>query len=112
MTDQTQIAQELLSLRVGDKVRVEAMGLRKARVLTVTAAKEALGDGLVVCVTSGRVRPGHRGGGALCLKILTDEISDGIEVTYQPTLPQPVRVVTGLTCVERAPQQEWAALVH
>ena len=81
----------LTSLRKGDSVIVEARGL-KPRTLQVTAVEASEGSHSVY-LSSGRVRPGHVGGGYL----VYNPKGYGEEVMYQPTPLQQIVEVTKLT---------------
>lgn len=87
----------LLSLRKGDSIMVKTDRLRKPRVLTVLDKPTRNPSGsIMVFVTSGRVRPGHRDGGALTYR------EEPEELTYQPTLLQKIQDVTDLKKISEA----------
>ena len=77
----------LRSLQPGDFVTIEARNLRKPKTVTVTQVNGP-ND---VYVSSGAVRPGHRGGG----RIYTHSGDD--EVFYQATMQQQTMRVSRLT---------------
>lgn len=81
MREEASPADVLRTLQPGDMVTIESLELPRPRKVVVTH----VGQGTSVYVTSGQVRPGHRGGGRLHVH--------NEAVFYDPTIQQrPVRV--------------------
>jgi hypothetical protein len=84
----------LKKLKKGDEIKVEAKGLKKPRILTVTEVDSSPG-GISVYVSSGAVRPSSVGGGM----VIYSPKSYGNSVMYQPTMLQQIVPVTRLNKV-------------
>lgn len=86
----------------GDHVRIESPG-QKPRVVEVEGRPTKLGENSwMVSTVSGNVRPRHRAGGLIILRMPytapNGRVIDG-ELTFQPTIQQQTRRVTKLTLV-------------
>jgi len=81
----------LKRLRQGDKLKVEAKGLGRPRILEVTSVDKS-GSNIDVYTSSGKTRPGHLKGGLLTYRPNTY----GTQIMYQPTPLQQIVEVTNL----------------